>query len=414
MKEVKILYIAPFVDPKIKNKRGYSANHPAGNKKILGIVNSLNKSRIDVEVLSPLLLKNNTFKIFKTDKTILPNRKNKLYYPFTLDIKYFCLIITIISTLFLIIKWTLKNKNSDKIVMFYNYRLETCIPAIIARKVLNVALIVDYEDGVYAVKETNKYYKRISSFIEEKTKSLLDGGILVTSLLKDRIDINNYEVIRGIIGDEKIDSIKNREKHSEEFNIVYSGRLDFERGIEVLIDAIKYIKTSKTLNIIITGYGPLETKVKEFVSCYSSPNINIKFLGFVDDVQYKELMNNADIFINPQREKIEFSKCSFPSKILEYIQNNKLIISSNVSDIAEINRDLFLTYKSDNPEDLARSIDKAVDQYNSLYLKFPENALLWAKSNAAETAVSKRLGNLILNTLRKRFGSTNEEYSKAN
>ncbi|OAN14369.1 glycosyltransferase [Exiguobacterium undae] len=389
--ELEILYVAPYVDEKVKEFRGYGSLHPAGNKKIVAINNLFKKNNWNSTIISPLLLKKNTFKIFKSKKIFL--NESLVIFPTTIDVKFLSLIFNLVFSLYELSKWAKSNKHKRKVVVFYNYRVETSIVALFAKTFFKIPIIIDYEDGIYAVKETNKYYRKLSLLIEKMMDPLLNGAVLVTSLLKQRVATNNVVVARGIYNSTSDTPSQNFIKECA--NLTYTGRLDYERGIEVLLESLKYIETEKKINLRISGYGPIQKKVEDFITENTLKDINIEFLGFLNDSDYNELMISTDIFINPQRETIKFNECSFPSKVFEYAKHSKLIISSNVSDVKEMSENSIVLYENDCPQNLGNAISEAIDQYNEISSDFPINLKDWMINNSSETVLSEKMKILI-------------------
>ncbi|MCV5343286.1 glycosyltransferase, partial [Escherichia coli] len=77
---------------------------------------------------------------------------------------------------------------------------------------------------------------------------------------------------------------------------VYTGRLDYVGGIEVLLEAISNLPSDIRNKFVITGYGGL----KEQVVAHAN-ELNIKFKGFLSEADYDSLLSSAKISINPLR-----------------------------------------------------------------------------------------------------------------
>lgn len=82
-------------------------------------------------------------------------------------------------------------------------------------------------------------------------------------------------------------------------HVLFVGRLDSGKGIDVLCRSINHIRNfdfSKDFVFTIVGAGPLA----EDVITFSEKN-NIKYLGFVDRSRLPTLYNSADIVVIPSR-----------------------------------------------------------------------------------------------------------------
>ncbi len=80
--------------------------------------------------------------------------------------------------------------------------------------------------------------------------------------------------------------------------IVYVGRLDQRKGVDMLIKAFGIIqKQLPNTYLIIAGEGPKRTKLEQQAK-YLKIN-NIHFTGYVDEVEKRRLMGNGDVFCAP-------------------------------------------------------------------------------------------------------------------
>lgn len=83
--------------------------------------------------------------------------------------------------------------------------------------------------------------------------------------------------------------------------ILYVGRLDYQKGIDVLLKSLDLIDADEEfkLNVLIEicGTGPLS----EHVSMISSQNSLVNYLGYVSDDELINLYQQADLFIMPSR-----------------------------------------------------------------------------------------------------------------
>lgn len=140
-------------------------------------------------------------------------------------------------------------------------------------------------------------------------------------------------------------------------NIIYTGRLDYVGGIEILLQALDDLPVNVKDKVVITGSGGL----KDLVISHAS-KIGIHYKGFLSDAEYESLLSNAKVSINPLRSKCEFSSYSFPSKVLQYLEYGCVVISSGIAqpELENFFGDELLTYADDDPiklNSLIREVD---------------------------------------------------------
>lgn len=136
------------------------------------------------------------------------------------------------------------------------------------------------------------------------------------------------------------------QKLEKKYDIVFSGRLVKNKGINLLLKAIRSLKNVK---LIIVGSGPLEDKIKHYIK-RNKLEKNIVFAGWLPTIKdLAKIYNQSKIFIMPSfneggpRVNLEAMACKVPvitSKvgvmldIIEYGENG-LFIDWSQEDIAE-------------------------------------------------------------------------------
>lgn len=366
----------------IKLRNNKSVFSQAANNKIWGIKKSLEENNCDVKILSTGLVNNNTFKFYKKYYSKIDN---KVTYCSIIDIKLINVLSSIFFTFLEIIKIN-KEKKIDNII-FYNYKPEVAWPAWLAKKILKTNITIEYEDGYYSTESISKFKQKLFVLTENIISKSVDSAILVTSKLKSRVDARSV-IVRGIVDEEFMKYCKSTRQanNSGKVKILYSGGLDKERGLQVLLDSLDYI--DEEFELIISGRGPLENIIT------NKNDSRIKYLGFTDYEVVKENIKNADILVSCQLENHNFGNVSFPSKIFEYIASGNKIISSKTSDVEEFGEDSFYFYENDDSQKLAYSIKQAIHDINIKNNRYELNVQKLCKENTC-----KKVGQKIISVL---------------
>lgn len=152
--------------------------------------------------------------------------------------------------------------------------------------------------------------------VDMKSLSLLyndvDGFILLTEYMKDKLLINGkpYKVIEGIFNpqDQLISELSSRK------SIFYSGTLAKRYGVMTLVNA--FIKADlKDYVLEICGMGDSKDEITRLAS--RCPNIH--YYGQLPREKVLQMQRSATLLINPRTPEGEFTKYSFPSKVMEYL-----------------------------------------------------------------------------------------------
>jgi glycosyltransferase involved in cell wall biosynthesis len=323
----------------IKERNNKSFYSQAANNKIKGITESITSTNNNITIISSGLMNNKTLKKYK--KVYDKQNGIDIIYSEIIDAP----LINTLSSIWYIykeIKILNKEKHIDNII-FYNYKPEVAWAALIAKKRLKIPITIEYEDGYSNTNNFGKFKSTIFKFTEKKVSKNVDSAILINSTLKKEYNVPSI-VVRGVVNKQFYEECKNyKKKDNDIFTILYSGGLDETRGINVLIESLKYIPFN--LKLIITGKGNVDFEDKR-----------IDFKGFISYEEMKKMMVQADLLVQCQLVNNSFNDVSFPSKIFEYIATNNFIISSKVADITEFAKNDILYYDNDNSNDLANKI----------------------------------------------------------
>lgn len=146
-----------------------------------------------------------------------------------------------------------------------------------------------------------------------------------------------------------IDESEYKYDTQEENYFLYVGRLIEEKGIDMLIEAMKNVAES---TLVIVGTGPLEEEIHEKINNYNIKNI--KMMGFLNKEKVRELLYKCRFVVIPS---IWYENC--PMAVLEAMACGKPVIGSNLGGIPElvINNINGLIFKNNSITDLADKIN---------------------------------------------------------
>jgi len=149
----------------------------------------------------------------------------------------------------------------------------------------------------------------------------------------------------------------------KKYDLVFAGRLTKNKGIRMLLEAIKIIKTDiPYIKLIIIGSGPLEKEIKIFIKNNELDN-NVEFSGWLPTVvDIARIYNQSKIFVMPSfneggpRVNLEAMACDVAvittrvGLMIDIIKNkeNGLFVNWDSKDIAD---KIMLLLKNDDLRD---------------------------------------------------------------
>ena len=172
-----------------------------------------------------------------------------------------------------------------------------------------------------------KALKKIDWITIKQMQRDFDGFVLYAAKMAEYLNIpsDKWILMEGSYDiSEQIMSVKEKKKA-----IMYSGKLDEQYGIKMLVDAFMSVQDSD-IELWITGGGNTEGYIRECVKKDS----RIKFYGFLpsrNDVL--KLQQQASLLVNIRLPSEPASAYCFPSKLFEYMATGTPVLSFKLEGI---------------------------------------------------------------------------------
>ena len=239
-----------------------------------------------------------------------------------------------------------------------------------------------------------KYGKNFITLLLSKVIILLEKIILknanfvfpVTDELMDLADKRNVK--NKILSPNFVDLAKFKDTRSKnsiiskkKIKILYVGRFEEEKGIRVLLNAIRILSNeSEIIELLMVGHGSLRDWVENFIKENKIKNVSI--LGIFGHEEMPRVYNSADIFILPSYTEgspaslIEAMSCGTPSiatavgeskKIIKNGENGILITPGDPNKLSEAIRHLL--YNRDLLEKFSENGRISIQKYTKNYTK---------------------------------------------
>jgi glycosyltransferase involved in cell wall biosynthesis len=165
---------------------------------------------------------------------------------------------------------------------------------------------------------------------------------------------------------QKAIELKQKNNWDDKIVFMYNGYLDTINGIELFLNVINELpyKIKKKIKIILLGRGPLRDYVEKMSR---KMNDLIKFLGLLD---YKEMpiyYGASDVIVTPRLLR-QYIKYNVPTKLLEAMAMEKIVLASDLEGIKEIIKDNKngFTFHQGNNESLLNKICYIVENFDGM------------------------------------------------
>lgn len=115
-------------------------------------------------------------------------------------------------------------------------------------------------------------------------------------------------------------------KHGKRYLVGYVGNMNFQDGLDILIDVAKHVKDigRRDVHFTCVGRGPELKTLRQMVQQMGLED-TVEFTGRVSDQDLIEILSTADVCVNPDRPS-EMNDMSTMIKIMEYMALGKPIV----------------------------------------------------------------------------------------
>lgn len=157
--------------------------------------------------------------------------------------------------------------------------------------------------------------------------------------------------------------------------IISVGRLNYDKGFDVLIKAVKTVidKGFKNIRLLIAGDGPVRKPLEKMIRNFKLESY-VKLLGYIPHDKINVLYSAADIYVSSSR------RAAFDLSLLEALSVGLPIIATNTGGNFEIIDNAGVLVEPDDPKMLSRNllhliVDKHYREKLSLnaYTRFKKN-----------------------------------------
>lgn len=224
-------------------------------------------------------------------------------------------------------------------------------------KPTNVVLILPDLPQFIGLNSNQSLYSKISRWTRTSLfnhyKKVADSYVFLTEQMNNLINNQKKEycVIEGVASNDYV--YHNFKNESDIKTVLYSGTLQLKYGITVLLEAIKYVKY-QNVRFVFYGSGEGKNNILEA----AATDQRIIYGGAMERDSLNVEQQKATILINPRQNNNEFTKYSFPSKIIEYMLSGRPVIAYKLDGTPD-EYDNYLIYpENDTPLSLASLIDK--------------------------------------------------------
>lgn len=196
------------------------------------------------------------------------------------------------------------------------------------------------------------FCKRFDIRMFERLNRNVDSFLLLTQPMADVLQVGKrpYLVLEGMVDSGSVQTPADRSQ-----TFVYAGKLIQRFGIQRLLDAFALLKNPE-YRLIICGDGELRSAVQ----AAAARDTRICYAGLLSQRELKAVYACSGVLVNPRTSEEAYTRYSFPSKILEYLQTGLPVVGNYLEGMPPIYQKLMYCAENNSVSALAKAMEQAM------------------------------------------------------
>jgi hypothetical protein len=363
-----LIYICNAIEDTIRIERQIDSDSPACSRKVFLTCDKLSNLDVKVYVLSLGRGQIKNKFIFHKAKVVKKNNFIIIYAPFN-----HLFLLSYLSSLFfplILIKRLLSNVNAKDVVLFYWNRTIAYLPILFYSKIKNIISVLDLEDG-NLLKEGSIISKINARFSILVYDYFCNKVVTTNTQLLSLTKIKQKFCFYGI----QICEDQLQKNNFDKLRILFSGSITKDTGAILLYNTIKKLRLENIswknrIEFHITGKGDELVKFEELQLQAGNPKVIVH--GRLKSEEYIKVLKSCNIGLALKLPDGPLANTTFPSKILEYLNEELLIMTTDISDVRFILNDNAI-YTTGEIEDIINKL-KFIIQNISIITLITRNA----------------------------------------
>ena len=261
--------------------------------------------------------------------------------------------------------WRWKKNGQNSLYIYDGINLDNLAIVVFAR-ILKYKVILDLVEDYGLQVEKSSLARRLKLksqlILERFLPGLIDGLIVISSYLNQRFAYVSTRGIPTILIPiaARITENPSKTENTQPWvtTFVYSGTFGYKDHVNGLIEAFERLAASyDNCQLLLSGKGSNRDNILKLVK-----SDRIKYVGYLDDQQFHEFLNNADVLCMT-RNNSPYANAGFPFKLGEYLATGKPVIASNVGDVDQylVHQEDAMLVEPENIDELAAAMKYVMD-----------------------------------------------------
>ncbi|MRT91929.1 glycosyltransferase family 4 protein [Ancylomarina sp. 16SWW S1-10-2] len=195
-------------------------------------------------------------------------------------------------------------------------------------RLLDIPVVLHVHGGVFMTQGTKStFFQKLSRTLFQKASCVIVLSEIEREVLKEKFSYLNATVLPNSIDSSVYKSDRSIQKKDKP-NLLYLGRIEKNKGINELIEALKKLKQAFVFRFVLCGTGPLVEHVTR--ECSSFLGHDFEYKGIVSGEAKINIIKESNIFLLPSYFE------GLPMALLETMAAGVVPIVTNVGSMQYI------------------------------------------------------------------------------
>jgi glycosyltransferase involved in cell wall biosynthesis len=271
--------------------------------------------------------------------------------------------------------------------------MDTLLPNFLVAKLRRKKLVYDSHEYWTEIPELieRPLTRSIWLWLERRLFPRVDAAYTVNESIA-KIYREAYRVPVGVVRNLPFRQVSTEVAGPKERLLIYQGALNIGRGIELMIEAMRYLPDYK---LLIAGVGDIADPLQKLANARPY-KAQITFTGFLPPAQLRAHTRRAMLGLSLEADRGASYRLALPNKLFDYIQAGVPVIVSDLPEMAAVVQQHgvgeVLAASARKPESLAAQIKalcEDIEKYEAMVVACREAAveLVWENEQVALQAL---------------------------
>jgi len=385
-----VVYVGAILEGSVADAFGIQNYSLAGEHKKRSVIQAIQSTGDDVSVVAPVQVAGSDVTAHRGAEFVDDDLDVPVHVPPSLGVFGLEFVVLALTTLF--VTGLVARRTDADVIVFYNFKIQTTVPALVGSWLASAALVVEYEDGMFVDPETASVVRTAAEWLRRTAGVAVDGGICASGPLATLLATDNVTVFRGFPSVGMPDELPEPDDVDGPPTVMFSGRFDDVRGIDTFLDVVPAVDGQvEDARFWVAGYGDEQTRTRveaeaESLAC------DVTYFGTLPWDEYRERIVSADVLVNFQDPTLPISEYTFPSKLLDYMSAGATVVSTDVGDVGMALDDELYVAGYDQEALSTAVVTCLTDDRTACY---GERARDWVRTECEPAVVGERIATVL-------------------